>query len=222
MTRITDATTNTDSLTSAGHFYTNRTDLAHAVEAGDPDKLEEAIAFLPVDWSAYIIDLRRRADAAGRTELHDYEKFRAVITASLMASPQPGKTVDADIAREAFEAMLVVHQLRTETPEQRAIRKACAEADYLVDLYGTEDLRTLAAIIKAAELQDPGCCRRKAIELRLFPPNPTYCDAEGVPLYSLEEVAQALDADPDDLREQVEILEAAGVKVRRQPAGRAQ
>lgn len=179
-------------------------------------------AFLahPVDWVGYCNRLRAMADACEPDAPADDARLLACRTEALRASARPGHVISkADELRILADSDALVD---AQEELQHATREAFAEARRLVDRYGEDDPRTFAAIIKAVELQDPGCCKRMAAECGIHLPTPTHCDAEGAPLYSLEKVAQALDADPDDLHEQVTRLEEAGFDVCRQPAGRVE
>lgn len=150
------------------------------------------------------------------------DRTRDVQTEALKASALPGTVLDDELACAILDALNAWSAIQTETPEQRAIREAFAEARRLIDQFGEDDPRAFAAIIKAVELQDPGCCSRQMAECGIHLPKPTHCNDKGEGLFSLEEVAEALGADPDDLAPVLEEMEAAGMDVRQKPAGRLQ
>lgn len=193
--------------------------LGELAAAGDAAGLRLALLLAPYDGTAYADRLQDMADAADAGELADRAAVRAEQVRALMASPKPGRVVTEELAGAVVDAMEAWHRLKTETPEQRAIREAFAEARRLIDLHGEEDPRAFAAIIRAVELQDPGCCDRMLKADGITMPTPTHCTADGEPLYSLEAVADALGADVADLEAIAEDMEAAGLTVRHQPAG---
>ena len=193
--------------------------LGELAAAGDADGLFLALLLAPYDGTAYAGRLQAVADTVGPETRVDAATVRAEQVRALMASPKPGRSVSEELAGAIVDAVTAWHRLKTETPEQRAIREAFAEARRLIDLHGEEDHRAFAAIVKALELQDPGCCARMLKADGITLPTPTHCAEDGTPLVSLEAVADALGADPEDLEAIAEEMEAAGLAVRHQPAG---
>ncbi len=127
---------------------------------------------------------------------------------------------DAGVPDDAVEPyVLALHRwnaLRNETPEQRAIREAFAHARHLMDTLGDENPQTLAAVIHAMELQDPGACGRIARECGLTLPEPDHCDDDGRPLFSSQAIADALDVPHEKVVADIEAMIGAGVVA---PAG---
>lgn len=179
----------------------------------DADGLAVALGMAPFSIRAYIERLEAVPEA---------DRTRDVQTEALKASALPGTVLDDELACAIVDALSAWSATLAETPEQRAIREAFAEARRLIDQFGEDDPRAFAAIIKAVELQDPGCCDRKLAECGIHLPTPTHCNDKGEGLFSLEQVAEALGADPDDLVPVLEEMEAAGMDVRQKPAGRLQ
>ena len=122
--------------------------------------------------------------------------------------------LDDELAGAILDALNAWSAIQTETPEQRAIREAFAEARRLIDLHGEEDHRAFHAIVTAVNLQDPGFMAAKLKECGITMPTPTHCTAEGEPLYSLAAVADSLGADVGDLEAIAEEMEAVGLEVR--------
>lgn len=219
MTHITTITNHPLTPDEYGDF----TQALHGATAdGDASSLAELLALAPYDPHAYVARLHALADAADPAEQTDPEQVRAEQVRALMACPKPGRAIGEELACAILDALQQWHLLTTETPEQRAIRQAFKRARHLLDTLGEDDPRTFDAIIKAIELQDPGCCDRMLKESGIHLPEPTHVNAEGQGLLTLEQVARALDADPQDLMQHVEQMEAVGMNVRQQPAGRLQ
>jgi hypothetical protein len=80
-----------------------------------------------------------------------------------------------------------------------------------MDTLGEDDPRTFSAVIKALNLQDPGCTDRMLGECGIHLPQPDRCTSEGEPLYSLAAVADALGAAPEELLVQAQELEGFGL-----------
>ena len=218
---MTHITTCDDPLTP--DEYGDITQALHGAIAADAlEELCDLLALAPFDSPTYVTHLRALADAADPAEQTDPEQVRAELVKALQASAQPGHVISAELACTILDALQQWHRLTTETPEQRAIRQAFKQARRLLDTLGEDDPRTFDAIVKAIELQDPGCCDRMLKESGIHLPEPTHVNAEGQGLLTLEQVAQALDADPQDLMQHVERMEAVGMNVRQQPAGRLQ
>ena len=194
-------------------------DLAEGIRTRDADSLAVALGMAPFSSRAYVERLRTLADATEPGEPNDPDRLRAEQMEALKASAMPGTVLDDELAGAILDALNVWSDIRTETPEQRAIREAFAEARRLIDLHGEEDHRAFAAIVKAIELQDPGCCDRMLKAGGITLPTPTHCAEDGTPLVSLEAVADALGADVADLEAIAEEMEAVGMAVRHQPAG---
>ena len=182
--------------------------------AGDADGLFLALTLSPHDGLAYIARLRELADAADPAQPADAAAVRAEQVRAIVDCPKPGRAIGPVTAEAILDGIEAWRRLTTETPEQRAIREAFAEARRLIDLHGEEDHRAFHAIVKAVELQDPGCCARMLAQGGITMPTPTRCTAEGEPLYSLEAVADALGADVGDLEAIAEEMEAVGLEVR--------
>ena len=194
-------------------------DLAEGIRTRDADSLAVALGMAPFSSRAYVERLRTLADATGPGETNDPDRLRAEQLEALKASAMPGTVLDDELAGAILDALNAWSAIKTETPEQRAIREAFAEARRLIDLHGEGDHRAFAAIVKAVNLQDPGFMAVKLKECGITMPTPTHCTAEGEPLYSLEAVADSLGADVGDLEAIAEEMEAAGLDVRREAAG---
>ena len=187
---------------------------------GDVEGLALALTLSPHDGHAYIARLRELVAAADPAQPADVTAARAELARILMDCPKPGRVIGPVTAEAILDGIEAWRRLTTETPEQRAIREAFAEARRLVDTLGEEDPRAFAAIIRAVELQDPGCCARMLAQGGVTMPAPTHCTADGAPLYSLEAVADALGADVGELQAIAEDMEAVGLDMRRTGAGR--
>jgi hypothetical protein len=114
------------------------------------------------------------------------------------------------------------YELRKETPEQRALREAFAQARHLMDTLGDEHPKTHAAVIHAIELQDPGCCARMAAECGIPLPEPDYCGDDGQPLYSTQAIAKAFDVPHEQVIADAERLMGDGLSVHTGPMHRLQ
>lgn len=121
--------------------------------------------------------------------------------------------LDDELAGAILDGLNTWSAIQSETPQQRAIREAFTEARRLIDLHGDDDPRAFSAIIKAVNLQDPGCTDRMLAESGIHLPKPDRCADDGTPLYSLDAVASALGADPEQLEEHARELEAHGLGV---------
>ncbi|MDQ5898945.1 MAG: hypothetical protein QG612_3031 [Pseudomonadota bacterium] len=189
---------------------------------GDQEELVIALEVCPHDAPAYVAKLRELVETGDPSDTRpaDPAAVRAEQIRALLACPKPGHTLTPGLAAAIVDAMAAWHRLKVETAEQRAIREAFARAHALMGQRGDRDPRTMDAVIKALELQDPGCCARMLAQGGLTMPTPTHCTAEGEPLYSLESLADALGADAGDLVAIAEELEAVGLEVRREAAGR--
>jgi hypothetical protein len=196
--------------------------LRELAAAGDADGLFLALTLSPHDGTAYADRLRALADAAGPAQPADAAAMRAELARILTACPKPGRVIGPVTAEAILDGIEAWHRLTTETPEQRTIREAFAHARALMDQHGQDDPRTMDAVIKALELQDPGCCARMLAQGGITMPAPTHCAEDGTRLYSLEAVAYALGADVSDLEAIAEDMEAVGLDVRREAAGRLQ
>lgn len=187
---------------------------------GDVEGLALALTLSPHDGHAYIARLRELVAAADPAQPADVTAARAELARILMACPKPGRVIGPVTAEAILDGIEAWRRLTTETPEQRAIREAFAHARALMDQHGQDDPRTMDAVIKALELQDPGCCARMLAQGGITMPAPTHCTAEGAPLYSLGAVADALGADVGELQAIAEDMEAVGLDMRRTVAGR--
>lgn len=182
--------------------------------AGDADGLFLALTLSPHDGRAYADRLRALADAADTAQPADAAAMRAELVRVLVACPKPGRAIGPVTAEAILDGIEAWRRLTTETPEQRAIREAFAEARRLIDLYGEEDHRAFHAIVKAVNLQDPGFLAAGLKECGITMPAPTHCAEDGTRLCSLEAVADALGADVGDLEAIAEEMEAVGLEVR--------
>ena len=188
--------------------------LGELVAAADLPGLELALFKLtPHDGFAYVEKLRALADAAEPDRPADPEAVRAEKVRALVECPKPGRVIGLDLAGAVVDAVEHWHRLKTETPHQRATREAFKAARALMDLHGDEDPRAFAAIVKAVNLQDPGFMDAKLKECGIHLPTPDRCTDDGMPLYSLDAVAAALNADPDDLLDCAREMEAHGLGV---------
>lgn len=186
--------------------------LGELVAADDLPGLELALFKLaPHDGSAYVEKLRALADAAEPDRPADPEAVRAEQVRALADCPKPGRVIGLELAGAVVDAMEHWHRLKTDTPRQKAAREAFKAARTLMDLHGEDDPRTFDAVIKAIELQDPGCCDRMLKECGITLPKPDRCTDDGTPLLSLEAVADALGADPEELLVKARELEGFGL-----------
>lgn len=186
--------------------------LRELAAADDLAGLELALFKLaPHDGAAYVEKLQALANAAEPDKPHDADAIRAEQVNALMNSPKPGRVIGADLAGAVVDAVQAWHRIKTDTPHQKAIREAFKAARALMDEHGDDDPRTLSAVIKAVELQDPGCCDRMLVESGIHLPKPDRCADDGTPLFSLDAVADALGADPDDLLDHARELAAHGL-----------
>lgn len=162
--------------------------------------LEAALALVRVD----IHKLRAAAE-----DLRDCEPTEAMVQAYRLAF------INAGVPDEAVEpyasALNRLSALHHETPEQRAIREAFAQARHLMDTLGDEHPQTHAAVIRALELQDPGCCARMALACGITLPEPDFCDDEGRPLFSSQSIAAALDIPHEKVMADIERLIGDGM-----------
>ena len=189
-------------------------DLAEGIRTRDADSLAVALGMAPFSSRAYVERLRTLADATEPGGPTDPDRLRAEQMEALKASATPGTVLDDELAGAILDALNAWSAIKTETPEQRAIREAFAEARRLIDLYGEEDHRAFAAIIKAVNLKDPGFLAAGLKDCGITMPAPTHCAEDGTQLYSLEAVADALGADVGDLEAIAEEMEAVGLEVR--------
>jgi hypothetical protein len=165
----------------------------------------------PHDGAAYVEKLQALANAAEPGQPHDADAVRAEQINALMNSPKPGRVIGADLAGAVVDAVQAWHRLKTDTPHRKAIREAFAHARALMDQHGEDDPRAFAAVIKAVNLQDPGCTDRMLKECGITLPKPDRCADDGTPLFSLNAVADALGADPEELLVKARELESLGL-----------
>lgn len=184
---------------------------------GDTEGLALALHEGPADPRRYATHVSELVESTG---LADCDDLAALKVRAVMAAAKPGRIIGEELAGAIVDAIDAWARLKVETPQQRTIREAFNEARRLMDLHGDRDPRTMGALIKALELQDPGCCTRMLAEGGVTMPTPTHCTAEGEPLYSLEAVADALGADVGEMRAVAEDMEAAGLDMRRTVTGR--
>lgn len=181
--------------------------------AEDLDGLALALKLVPYSPAAYIEHLRALADATAPGETHDPNRLRAEQVKALQASAKPGAVLGDELAGAAVDAMQAWGRLHAETPHQKAVREAFKEARALMDQFGDDDPRTMSAVIKALNLQDPGFIDAKLKESGIHLPKPDRCTDDGTPLYSLDAVADALGAEPEELLVQAREMEAHGLGV---------
>ena len=186
-------------------------DLAEGIRTCDAAGLAVALGMAPFSSRAYVERLRALADATDPSEPNDPDRLRAEQLEALKASALPGTVLDDELAGAILDALNAWSAIQTETPQQRAIREAFVDARRLIDQFGEDDPRAFAAIIKAVELQDPGCCNRKLAECGITLPKPDRCTDDGTPLFSLDAVADALGADPEELLVKARELESFGL-----------
>ena len=187
--------------------------LGELVAADDLDGLALALKLVPYSAGYYVEHLRAMADATDPGELNDPERLRAEQVKALQASAKPGAVLGDELAGAVVDAMQAWGRLHDETPKQKAIREAFKAARALIDLHGEDDPRAFSAIIKAVNLQNPGFIDEKLKECGIHLPKPDRCTDDGEPLYSLDAVAAALNADPDDLLDCAREMEAHGLGV---------
>lgn len=188
--------------------------LRELAAADDLAGLELALFKLaPHDGAAYVEKLQALANAAEPDKPHDADAIRAEQVNALMNSPKPGHVIGADLAGAVVDAVQAWHRIKTDTPHQKAIREAFKAARALMDQHGEEDPRALGAIVHAVRLQDPGFIDAKLKECGIHLPKPDRCADDGTPLLSLDAVADALGADPDDLLDHARELEGYGLGV---------
>lgn len=184
-------------------------DLREAVAADDEVGLAVALGMAPFRSSTYAASLRTLADAMSPDELADPERVQAARVRALRGAATG--LLDNELIGAILTALDAWAVLHAETPHQKAVREAFKAARALVDLHGEDDHRAFDAIVKAVNLQDPGFVDAKLKECGIHLPKPDRCTDDGVPLYSLEAIAAALDADPQDLEEHARELEALGI-----------
>ncbi|MEX8493980.1 hypothetical protein [Sphaerotilus sp.] len=188
--------------------------LGELVAADDLPGLELALFKLtPHDGFAYVEKLRALADAAEPNTPCDPEAVRAEKVRALADCPKPGRVIGLELAGVVVDAVEHWHRLKTDTPKQKAVREAFKAARALIDRHGEEDPRAFAAIVHAVNLQNPAFIDEKLKESGIHLPKPDRCTDDGVPLYSLDAVAAALDADPEELLVKARELEAHGLGV---------
>ena len=184
-------------------------DLREAVAADDEVGLAVALGMAPFSSSTYAASLRTLADAMSPDELADPERVQAARVRALRgAATQP---LDDELIGAILTALDAWAVLTCETPHQKAVREAFKAARALIDLHGEDDPRAFDAIIKAVNLQDPGCTDRMLKECGIHLPKPDRCADDGTPLFSLEAIAAALGANPEELLVKARELEAHGL-----------
>jgi hypothetical protein len=187
--------------------------LGELVTADDLDGLALALKLVRYSPGYYVEHLRALADATDPGELNDPDRLRAEQVKALQASAKPGAVLGDELAGAAVDAMQAWGRLHAETPHQKAVREAFKAARALIDRHGEEDPRAFAAIVHAVNLQNPGFIDEKLKECGIHLPKPDRCDEDGTPLFSLEAVADALGADPEELLVKARELEGFGLGV---------
>lgn len=185
-------------------------DLREAIDADDEAGLSVAIAMSPFDSGDFYRHLIEAVDAMPQDMLIQPEQFEAMQRAAIVAAGVPGAVLDDELVGAILAAIERLRTLREETPHQRAVRVAFKEARALVDLHGEDDPRAFAAIVRAVNLNEPGFVDAKLKECGIHLPAPDRCTDDGVPLYSLDAIAKALDADPEELLVKARELEMLG------------
>jgi hypothetical protein len=140
-------------------------------------------------------------------------ELEALKRAAVKAAGVPGATIDDELAEAILAAVEHLRTLSSETPHQKAIRQAFKAARALIDLHGEDDPRAFDAIVKAVNLNEPGFVDAKLKECGINLPAPDHCTDDGVPLYSLDAIAKALDADSEELLVKARELEGFGLGV---------
>lgn len=139
---------------------------------------------------------------------------------AVLASVLPGAVLTVEDA-DAIVALLE-RFIDAAAAHQDQKQQAFAEAQRLMDLHGEDDLRTMQAVLHAVELANPGCINGKLKECGVHLPAPSHHTEDGAPLFSLDAVAEALDADPEELMDTIEDLEDAGLYERPVAHGKLQ
>jgi hypothetical protein len=187
--------------------------LGELVTADDLDGLALALKLVPYSPGYYVEHLRALADATDPGELNDPDRLRAEQVKALQASAKPGAVLGDELAGAVVDAMQAWGTLHAETPHQKAVREAFKAARALIDRHGEEDPRAFAAIVHAVNLQNPAFIDEKLKECGIHLPKPDRCTEDGTPLFSLEAVADALGADPEELLVKARELEGLGLGV---------
>ena len=195
--------------TAANHRTVLLAELVDATRTRDADSLLVALGKAPFSSTAYVDYLRALADATAPGEPNDPVRMRGDQVRALQSSATA--PMDDELAGTIVDALQAWNIARNETQQQKAIREAFTHARSLMDTLGEDDPRTFSAVIKALNLQDPGCTDRMLGECGIHLPQPDRCTPEGEPLYSLAAVADALGADPEELLVQAQELEGFGL-----------
>lgn len=198
----------------------NELNIPDAIAAGTIESMRAMLYRCPVNWRAYIAALRACADAADPTAPVEPERVQATRIRLIRESAVPGHTIDAATAADIAE--LADRLIDTMQAQEAKKQAAFAEARRLIDLHGDTDHRAMLAIIHAVNLQDPAFMDRALAESGIPMPKATHCNEAGEPLFSLDAIAEALHADPDDLVEIAAEMESVGLDVRQVAAGRLQ
>ena len=88
--------------------------------------------------------------------------------------------------------------------------EAQAEARRLCAELGQEHPRTLQAIIRVIELDDPTFMDRTMAECGIHLPEPTHCDGEGAPLFSAAQIAEAVGKPVQEVEQDIAEQVSAG------------
>ena len=102
-----------------------------------------------------------------------------------------------------------------DTARQQAISVALRKARRLVDELGQDHPLAMLAIIDAVELGDPGFIDLAMAECGFHLPEPTRCDADGAPLFTVAQIAQTVGKPVRDVEGRVAEIEQAGVDLKR-------
>jgi hypothetical protein len=152
------------------------------------DEILDAVLLVPVDTA--------KLDEASKTPQKTIGPDTA--TRILIGAGMPAEVVPAYL-----DAMGRWHAM---DKHQRAVEAAFEEAQGLMSALGKDHPKTMAAVIRAVELRDPGVCARKAKECGLDLPEPDYRDDDGRALYSSHAVAEALDMPHEQVLDEIEAL----------------
>ncbi len=187
----------------------------HDFNPATTDLVNAAATALAGELRNYPFDLRAAADLLAALSP---DAGRAAERDAVLAAVRPDAEMTADDAEEVLT--LLDRWSAALAAQQRQQLAAFAEARRLMDLHGDEDPRAMLAVIHAVNLADPGYIDNALVECGIHLPTATHHDKDGAPLFSLDAIAEALDADPDDLMGLVDQMEDSGLCVRPVVAGR--
>ncbi len=100
------------------------------------------------------------------------------------------------------------------TPTTQQLQAELAEARRLIDLQGENHPAALLAMVRAIYLADPGFMDRELAESGIALPTATHCTADGAPLYSASQVAQAVRRPVQEVQDTIaELAECGGLQL---------